>query len=77
LTEDQQPPPPPFRPDPSSPPAATADPAAPETAVAYPEAWLRERLDANGLELDAIHPGSWRSDHGGLTLQDVVVARRR
>ena len=77
LTEDHQPPPPPFAPDPELSPAATSDPAAPETAVAYPESWLRERLDANGLELDAIHPGSWRSDHGGLTLQDVVVARRR
>jgi SAM-dependent methyltransferase len=77
LTEDHRPPPPPFTPDPELSPAATSDPAAPETAVAYPESWLRERLDANGLELDAIHPGSWRSDHGGLTLQDVVVARRR
>lgn len=77
LTEDHQSPPPPFARDPELSPAATSDPAAPETAVAYPESWLRERLDANGLELDAIHPGSWRSDHGGLTLQDVVVARRR
>ena len=76
LTEDHQPPPSPFAPDPELSPAATSDPAAPETAVAYPESWLRERLDANGLELDAIHPGSWRSDHGGVTLQDVVVARR-
>jgi SAM-dependent methyltransferase len=77
LTEDHQAPPPPFKPDPTSPPAATSDPAAPETAVAYPEPWLRERLDANGLELEAIHPGSWRADRGGLALQDVVVARRR
>jgi SAM-dependent methyltransferase len=77
LTEDHHPPPPPFTTDPALLPAATSDPAAPETAVAYPESWLRERLDANGLELDAIHPGSWRSGHRGLTLQDVVVARRR
>ena len=77
VTEDNGPPPPPFSADPALAPAATSDPAAPETAVAYPEQWLRERLDANGLELEAIHPGSWRPDRGGLTLQDVVVARRR
>ena len=77
VTEDDEPPPPPFSADQALAPAATSDPAAPETAVAYPESWLRERLDANGLELDAIHPGSWRSGHAGLTLQDVAVARRR
>jgi SAM-dependent methyltransferase len=77
VTEDNGPPPPPFSADPALAPAATSDPAAPETAVAYPEQWLRQRLDANCLELVAIHPGSWRPDRGGLTLQDVVVARRR
>ena len=77
LTGGADPPPPPFRRDASSPPAATTDPAAPETAVAYPEPWLRERLDANGFELGAIHPGSWRARSAGLTLQDVVIARRR
>jgi hypothetical protein len=77
VTEDNGPPPPPFSADPALAPAATSDPAAPETAVAYPEQWLRQRLDANCLELEAIHPGSWRPDRGGLTLQDVVVARRR
>ena len=76
LTEGQDSPSHPFKRDPATEPAATTDPAAPETAVAYPEAWLRERLDANGLELQAIHAGSWRSDTG-LTMQDVVVARRR
>lgn len=70
-------PPPPFQADPALAPALVSDRAAPETAVGYPQEWLRERLDANGLELGAIHSGSWRSDHGGLTLQDVVVARRR
>jgi SAM-dependent methyltransferase len=77
VTEDREPPPPPFSADQALAPAAISDPAAPETAVAYPEQWLRKRLDANGLELDAIHPGSWRPDRQGLTLQDVVVARRR
>jgi SAM-dependent methyltransferase len=69
--------PPPFKRDPARAPAAISDPSAPETAVAYPEPWLRERLEANGVELDGIHPGSWRADRAGLTLQDVVVARRR
>jgi SAM-dependent methyltransferase len=77
LTENVDAPPPPFRRDSSSPPAATTDPVAPETTVAYPEAWLRERLDVNGLELQAIHPGSWRASSTGLTLQDVMLARRR
>jgi SAM-dependent methyltransferase len=77
LTEAQDPPPPPFRHDPATAPATTTDPAAPETAVGYPESWLRERLEANGLELGAIRPGSWRANVAGLTLQDVVVARRR
>jgi SAM-dependent methyltransferase len=77
LTEDEDPPPPPFRHHPATAPATTTDPAAPETAVAYPERWLREHLDANGLDVHAIHPGSWRGDGAGLTLQDVVIARRR
>jgi SAM-dependent methyltransferase len=76
LTEDQDALPSPFRRDPATEPAATSDPAAPETAVAYPEPWLRERLDAHGFELQAIHPGSWRAK-AGLTMQDVVIARRR
>ena len=76
LTEDPDAPPPPFKRDPATEPAATTDPAAPETAVAYPEQWLRERLEANGFELQAIHAGSWRAD-AGLTMQDVVIARRR
>ena len=70
-------PPPPFQADPALAPALVSDRAAPETAVAYPQEWLRDRLDAHGLELDAIHPGSWRADRAGVTLQDVVVARRR
>lgn len=68
---------PPFQADPALAPAAVSDPAAPETAVAYPERWLHERLEAHGFELQATHPGSWRADREGPTLQDVVVARRR
>jgi SAM-dependent methyltransferase len=77
VTDDSGALPPPFEPDPATAPAATSDPAAPETAVAYPEQWLRERLDANAFDLSQIHPGSWRPGGAGLTLQDVVIARRR
>jgi SAM-dependent methyltransferase len=66
----------PFRTDPALSPAAVADPAAPEAAVAYPERWLRERLAAQGLTLQAVHPGSWQDDRPGVTLQDIVVAHR-
>jgi SAM-dependent methyltransferase len=76
LVERTDTPPPPFQADFAVAPAAVSDPAAPETAVAYPEAWLRERLDANGFELHAVHPGSWRGEPGP-TLQDLIVARRR
>jgi SAM-dependent methyltransferase len=55
--------------------AAVADPGAPEAAIAYPEAWLRERLAAAGLALDAIRPGTWRGG-SGATFQDVVIAHR-
>ena len=77
LIDEPGSPPPPFTADPGHSPAATADPAAPEAAVAYPQRWLRKRLDANGFDLEAIHPGSWRGDRPGLTLQDIAVARRR
>jgi SAM-dependent methyltransferase len=77
LSEDVDVPPPPFKPGGALAPAVVADPAVPETAVAYTEPWLRERLEANGFELQAIHSGSWRAGRAGLTLQDVVIARRR
>jgi SAM-dependent methyltransferase len=75
LVERTDAPPPPFQHDRGLAPAVVSDPAAPETAVAYPESWLRERLDAHGFELQSIHPGSWRGEPG-VTLQDVVIARR-
>lgn len=57
-------------------PAAIADPGMPEAAVAYPEPWLRARLDAVGLRvLEPIHPGTWPGREG-LSFQDIVVAER-
>jgi SAM-dependent methyltransferase len=54
---------------------AVVDPAVPEEAVAFESDWLLEALRAAGLDLVAIHPGSWTGREGGLSFQDVVVAR--
>lgn len=68
-------PPPPFHLHECVRPALIADPATPESAVAYDEQWLRARLRAGGLELRAIHPGSW-AGRAGTSRQDIVVAYR-
>ena len=54
---------------------AVVDPALPEEAVAFEEDWLLEALRSCGLDLVALHPGSWTGRDGGLSFQDVVVAR--
>jgi SAM-dependent methyltransferase len=54
---------------------AVLDPALPEEAVAYEEEWLLEALRAAGLDLVALHPGTWTGRAEGLSFQDVVVAR--
>jgi SAM-dependent methyltransferase len=54
---------------------AVVDPALPEEAVAYEEEWLLEALRAAGLDLVALHPGSWTGRSDGPSFQDVVVAR--
>jgi SAM-dependent methyltransferase len=54
---------------------AVVDPAVPEEAVAFDEDWLLEALRAAGLDLVALHPGSWTGRADGLSFQDVVVAR--
>jgi SAM-dependent methyltransferase len=54
---------------------AVVDPALPEEAVAYEEEWLLEALRAAGLDLVALHPGSWTGRTEGLSFQDVVVVR--
>jgi SAM-dependent methyltransferase len=73
--EHEDTPPAPFRRVDATPAGAVADPALPEAAVAFDEAWLRERLGAHGLELRAIHPGSWRGS-AGTSYQDLVLAVR-
>ena len=49
--------------------------AKPEEAVGFEEEWLLEALRAAGLDLVALHPGSWTGRSEGLSFQDVVVAR--
>jgi SAM-dependent methyltransferase len=48
----------------------------PEEAVAYDEVWVRDRLEAHALTVDAIHPGSWSARPEPVSFQDLVVARR-
>ena len=54
---------------------AVVDPNLPEEAVAYEEDWLLEALRAAGLDLVAIHSGSWTGRADGLSFQDLVLAR--
>ena len=54
----------------------TLDPASPETAVGFSEAHVRSTLGGAGLRVDAVHRGTWSGLDGGLTYQDVVIARR-
>lgn len=49
----------------------------PEAAIAYPESFIRECYQANGMEIVGdIHYGSWACAPGHLTFQDVVIARK-
>jgi SAM-dependent methyltransferase len=50
-------------------------PDSPEAAIAYDRGWLEQRLAANGLELEGLHPGAWTGSGDGLSYQDIVVAR--
>jgi SAM-dependent methyltransferase len=53
------------------------DPREPELGVAYPVEEIRAMLDESGLTVEEpIHAGLWANAAGGLTLQDIVVARR-
>ena len=56
---------------------AIVDPREPELGVAYPLEEVGSALGDVGLELrEPVHPGLWANAPGGLTLQDVVIARR-
>lgn len=68
-------PPAPFRRQGDAPVSAIADPATPESAVAYDEDWLRGCLSGHGLELRAMHRGSWNG-RPGTSHQDIIIAYR-
>jgi SAM-dependent methyltransferase len=56
--------------------ARAQDPEEPEGAVAYERDWLEARYREAGLEIE--HPtwrGTWTHLPGGVTYQDVVIAR--
>jgi SAM-dependent methyltransferase len=54
------------------------DPRRPEEAIAFPKADVLAMLAEAGLAVEEpVHPGLWANAPGGLTLQDIVVARRR
>lgn len=53
---------------------AILDEALPEEAVAYDDEWVLEALRAGGLDLAAIHPGSWSGRDEHVSFQDIVVA---
>jgi SAM-dependent methyltransferase len=57
---------------------AVRRPQAPTAAVAYRRDVLEERLEAAGFDLQRseIHPGTWSGDAGGLSYQDIVLARK-
>jgi SAM-dependent methyltransferase len=48
----------------------------PEEAIAFDRAWLTDTLTRHGLQLSAVHEGSWRGDEAGTSFQDIVVATR-
>lgn len=55
----------------------TLSPTAPEAALAYDESWVRERYRAHGLAVvDPIRYGHWCGRQDGLSLQDIVIARK-
>jgi SAM-dependent methyltransferase len=48
----------------------------PEEAVAYDAGWMRERAGAHGLDVLAVHPGTWAGREDGTSFQDLVVLER-
>lgn len=56
---------------------ATTDPRQPEEAIAFRPEVVRELMAAVGLEVEEpVRPGVWAGAPDGLTLQDLIVARR-
>jgi SAM-dependent methyltransferase len=54
----------------------TSDPASPETAIGFGEPYVRSTFAAAGLNVSAIHRGTWSGRPDGFSFQDVVIAER-
>ena len=53
------------------------DPRRPEEAVGFAPEAVASMLDEAGMTLhEPHHPGQWANHPAGLTLQDIVIARR-
>lgn len=56
-------------------PVALVSEEMPEEAVAYDTAWVTGAHRRHGLEVAAVHPGTWRGGEG-TSFQDLVIARK-
>ncbi len=54
---------------------AVENPDLPEDAIAFDEVLIRRLYAEAGLEISAIHPGSWSGRENAVSFQDLVVAR--
>lgn len=55
---------------------STLTPAVPEKATFYEQPALEALVGKTSLSIDAIHPGSWNRERGGVAFQDLVVLSR-
>tara|TARA_R110002096_G_scaffold22692_13_gene72940 strand:- start:885 stop:1703 length:819 start_codon:yes stop_codon:yes gene_type:complete len=57
--------------------SASIDARTPERAIAFEDDWFFDRLEANGLTLDAdVHRGTWRGHAHAMAFQDLMVVRK-
>ncbi|MFN8036722.1 MAG: class I SAM-dependent methyltransferase [Acidimicrobiia bacterium] len=52
---------------------STLTPAVPEKATFYEQPAVEAMIGRTGLSVDAIHPGAWNRETGGVAFQDLVV----
>jgi SAM-dependent methyltransferase len=48
-----------------------------EEAVAFDRGWVKRELEANGLEVGSVWPGTWPGCSEGRSFQDIVVGTKR
>jgi len=52
---------------------STLTPAVPEKATFYEQKALEALVGKTALSIDAVHPGAWNHERGGVAFQDLVV----